>query len=252
MSVASPSIGLTVRSEVLGARPVDVAEAEYSEAVTSVGGLPFLLPTRPSDELLGYLDRIDGLVLTGGGDVDPESYGADPSPVVGGVEPFRDEAEIELVRAALTRRLPVLGICRGCQVMNVALGGTLIQHLPEVSELPHFVPESRESGQHGVRLDPGSRLAAAVGADELLVNSVHHQAVRNLAPGVRAAAWAPDGIVEAIEVDDAPWIGVQWHPENLQRASRQRALFAWLISEARGDGWGRSAKELKIVPGSLK
>jgi putative glutamine amidotransferase len=252
MKSLSPMVGLTARRELVGARPADVVDAEYSEAIISAGGLPFLLPEGPADEMLKYLDCLDGLVLTGGGDVDPGSYGMAASPLVGGVDRTRDVAETALVQDALTRRIPVLGICRGCQLMNVAMGGTLIQHLPDVSDLSHLVPDSRESGEHNVRLEPGSRLAAVLGAKDLMVNSVHHQAVKDLAPGVRATAWATDGVVEAIELDDAPWIGVQWHPENLQRSGRHRALFTWLVTAARGrHGLERKATAPGTAPISM-
>lgn len=228
----APTIGLTARREIIQTRPADALEVDYSAAVIAAGGVPFIVPLTSSDEQ-NHLNGVDALVLTGGGDIDPARYGSIPSPFVGGIDPHRDAVEILLVRTALSRRIPVLGICRGCQLLNVALGGTLIQHLPDVTALSHLVPAFREDDVHTVWVEAGSHLAAAVGGGELAVNSVHHQAVGALAPGLRAVAWAPDGIVEAIESMDGLCVGIQWHPENLQQAPRHRALFNWLVIQAR-------------------
>ena len=246
MNDVMPSIGLTGRREHVRDRTVHVVDTDYAEAVVEAGGLPVLVPPITPEQMPAYLDRLDGLVVTGGGDVDPAQYGAAPSPLVGGVDPVRDAAELALLHAAIERRMPVLGICRGCQVMNVALGGTLIVHLPDVTDLPHLVPEARHEAVHEVWPVAGSQLADAIGEEVLPVNSIHHQAVWDLAPGVRPVAWAADGVVEAIETEGAPAFGVQWHPENLQRYPRQRALFEWLIDAA-----SRCGLEQRSGAGSL-
>jgi putative glutamine amidotransferase len=174
---------------------------------------------------------VEGLLLTGGGDVDPRHYGQTPLAEVGGVDADRDSWEIGLVRQALGRALPVLGICRGCQVLNVARGGTLLQHLPNRSVQPHLVVE-RDRVAHSVQIESGSQLSAVEGCDSMGVNSVHHQAVDSVGQDLRAVAWAEDGIVEAVEHLYAPAIGVQWHPENLLGLDSHMAVFRWLVDQA--------------------
>jgi putative glutamine amidotransferase len=168
------------------------------------------------------LDGVAGLVLTGGEDVGPERYGAAPHPRLGDVDRDRDAAELALIAAARARRLPVLAICRGIQILNVAYGGTLYQDLG--SEHPSSIAHEGDATRHAVRVEHGSLLARTLGAGSAQVNSRHHQAIRDLAPGLKAVAWAEDGVIEAVEASEpgATWtVAVQWHPEDLN----ERALF---------------------------
>ena len=206
---------------------------EYLDAVHRAGGIPILFPP-VGDHARERLDRVDALVLPGGGDIDPVLYGETPHEATYGVNPARDAVEISLVRAALEREIPLLLICRGMQVLNVALGGTLHQHVPEAfgEAVLHRAPE-RQAVPHTVRIEPGTRLAAILDPHEIEVVSFHHQAVRNLAPGLKASAYAPDGLLEACEVPGRWAIAVQWHPELSAEHDRiQRRLFEALVEEA--------------------
>jgi putative glutamine amidotransferase len=196
--------------------------------------MPFVLPVLDPEEAEEAVSYLDGLLLSGGGDLDPAWYGGLPSPEVKGVDAARDAWELALVRAALARGIPVLAICRGAQVVNVAAGGTLVQHLPDVTELPHCLREQGATTVHGVRVQDGSLLRAAVGLDLLGVNSLHHQAVGVVGAGLLATGWADDGTVEAVEgLDGQRVLGVQWHPELLAREPGHPELFRWLVDEAR-------------------
>lgn len=165
---------------------------------------------------------MDGLLLTGGEDVEPSLYGQDRSPKCGASNPRRDLTEIALIQAARQMRKPILAICRGPQVLNVALGGTLIQDIPD--EAPgaaeHNAKDKRASRVHDVIIEKGSRMEAAIGETLIAVNSLHHQSVKTVAPGLRVTARSPDGIVEGIESDEPDWwvLAVQWHPEEMNGA----------------------------------
>jgi putative glutamine amidotransferase len=178
------------------------------------------------------LDGMAGLILTGGEDVDPAHFGSAPHPALGAVNAARDAFELALVRAAQKRRLPTLAICRGVQVANVALGGTLVQDIPSErpEALPHDGPGARGERVHTVQLRVGSRLATALGGTDATINSMHHQSVARVADGLVAVAHAPDGVVEGLEWAGDDWwmTGVQWHPEELTDTpeSWDRALFA--------------------------
>lgn len=226
---SAPLIGVSVGRLPSGNRVIDGADRDYSRAVQAAGGAPVLLPTGSGTEARTVMHRVDGLVLSGGGDVDPRSYGAEPSPATGGVDPDRDAAEFAMLQAALERSIPVLGVCRGCQVVNVALGGTLHQHLPDLTSTEHLRREPRDWISHTVAVEAGSRLQKVLGRDEIEVNSIHHQAVDRLARPLRAVACAPDGVVEAIEDPDRDLLAVQWHPESLVPAQPHLALFEWLV-----------------------
>jgi len=214
--------------------------AAYVEAVRDAGGVPLLLPPgEPHPERV--LEVVDGLVLAGGGDIDPAYYGGRPHPTLYLVDPERDQFELRLAREAVQSQVPVLGICRGSQVLNVAWGGDLVPHLPEGEDAPvrHRLPP-RVPTDHPVRVEPTSRLASVLGQTEVQVRSWHHQAVRRVAPGWRAVAWAPDGTVEAVECVGHPWaVGVQWHPELSQDILPHRRLFQALV---------RAAQELRGQP----
>jgi putative glutamine amidotransferase len=214
--------------------PAILLPRRYCDMVAAAGGLPVLLP--PMDGVAGVLPRLDGLVLSGGGDVDPARYGAARDEACGPANPARDEAELELCRQALAARLPLLGICRGLQVINVALGGTLHQHLPDLLGHDGHSPEVSGYGTHKVSVAPGSLLSAVLGRTEAAVPTHHHQAIDRLGAGLIATAWTDDGVIEAAEFQQssegsptAPlMLAVQWHPE----AGDDPSLFTGLIAAA--------------------
>ncbi|MBW3601756.1 MAG: gamma-glutamyl-gamma-aminobutyrate hydrolase family protein [Actinobacteria bacterium] len=236
--MARPRIGITTTptlhfSSNLGIdRPVDLLDRAYVDAVTLAGGLALLLPTVSPDLAAALVATLDGLVLSGGGDVDPACYGAERQPETAGVREDRDVFELACVREARAVGLPTLCVCRGAQVLNVSCGGTLVQHLTDPT---HKDVVSWHAGSHAVRVQEGTRLAQVLGARELAVNSLHHQAVEQLGDGLRASAFDPAGLVEAIEpVADEPLIGVQWHPEMMADDGASGALFSWLVELAGG------------------
>ncbi len=191
----------------------------YPEALVAGGGMPFIIPASTDEDLLNdYLDMACGLFLPGGIDVDPLLFGQGPNVNIGRVDPLLDLYQIFLTRLARKRKMPILGVCRGIQLINVAFGGTLIQHIPDMpSTFSHRQTMNGRWPSHTVRAEDGSLIAEIYGS-EFLVNSFHHQAVDSIAPGFRATARSSDGIVEAIESmeRDSEWIiGVQWHPERM-------------------------------------
>lgn len=212
----------------------------YLTAVQQAGGVPVLLPPYLEPRAFDALwDQLDGLVLTGGGDVDPARFGEAPHPELSGVSRACDELEIELVERALHQGLPLLAICRGLQVLNVALGGSLHQHVPDVfgTAIAHHQREPRPEATHDVKLRAADgSLAPVLGTLELRVNSFHHQAVSRLGRGLREVARAPDGAVEALELPGARGLvlAVQWHPEEMVASDEpSRRLFAALVDAAR-------------------
>jgi putative glutamine amidotransferase len=216
-----PLIGVTLDSEQPGGYskyPWYALRQNYADAIIAAGGLPVALPHH-ADLAGAYLDRIQGLVVTGGAfDVDPALYGEGQRHATVTLKENRTEAELSLVQAALGRNMPVLGICGGQQLLAVALGGSLIQHIPD--SIPHALEHEQrnprhESG-HAVAVTPGTMLHRIVGTTTMAVNSAHHQAVRSLGPHAVVNAVAPDGVIEGVE--DARYrfaLGVQWHPEYL-------------------------------------
>jgi putative glutamine amidotransferase len=209
---------------------------QYVHSVRRAGALVWLIP--PGEpHLEELLARLDGLVLTGGGDVDPEHYGGAHHAMLYGIHRERDETEITLARAAHARGLPTLGICRGCQVINVAFGGSLIEHLPdEVGEdIAHRGAGPGTSSLHPVGLERGSRVAAIIGELRANTSSSHHQALRRVADGLKVSARAADGTVEAVERGDHPfYLAVQWHPEETAaKDPGQQRLFDALAAAAR-------------------
>ncbi len=205
----------------------------YVRRVEEAGGLPVALPTSAPESARAYLGMVDGIVLIGGADVDPSLYDAPRHPRLEEVDLDRDRFEIALVQAAAGAGVPTLGVCRGIQVMNVALGGTLHQDIP--SALPGAVPHRVLSYEHAhpVRLAEGSLLHGIVGTASVDVNSSHHQAIDGCAKSLRVVATAPDGVVEAAEAPGHPFLlGVQWHPERLPSDPATRRLFSALVAAA--------------------
>lgn len=198
----------------------------YPDAIRRAGVLPVVIPPMDEAAIEPLLDGLCGLCLSGGPDLQPSAYGAEPHPELGPTEPHLDVFEIALVRAAEAREMPVLAICRGLQVLNVARGGTLIQDLPSErpSAIDHRQARSGATPTHDVTLDD-SLTARCLGAREASVNSFHHQAVDRLGRGLCAVGWAPDGVVEAIEATDRDFtVGVQWHAESMVRSPEQARL----------------------------
>jgi putative glutamine amidotransferase len=225
-----PVIGVTACSKL----------DDYVASVEQAGGRARVIDVSSSPRAL--VGELDGLLLTGGGDVDPVLYGAAARhPSVGDAEPGRDEFEIDLARRALDARLPTLAICRGAQVLNVAAGGTLVQDIPSALEQPleHSIQQPKDYVAHDVSVTPGSRLEAALGpaADGshlCRVNSRHHQSIDDLGQSLVVTARSADGVVEAIEAPDAPFcVGVQWHPENFWQSGEFAPLFSAFVEAAR-------------------
>jgi putative glutamine amidotransferase len=197
----------------------------YIEEIRKVGGIPWMIPLIPHDPetLHEIIDRLDGVFITGGVDVDPSHYGEPKTPLCGATDPDRDHVEIGLLKHALARNLPVLAVCRGLQILNVACGGSLYQdvtaQVPAALKHDHFpTPEhpSRKFLAHDVIVKPDSRLGQILGDTRVPVNSMHHQAIKNLAPSLVATAYAPDGIIEGVEGTAGQYlVAVQWHPEEL-------------------------------------
>jgi gamma-glutamyl-gamma-aminobutyrate hydrolase PuuD len=228
--VSRPVVGITTYAE--RARwgvwdcPAVLVPADYVRQVSAAGAVPVLLPPVTGDAEV--LDRLDGLVLAGGADVDPARYGAARSPATGPAQPHRDDAELALLAAAVERDLPVLAVCRGLQLLAVLRGGSLVQHLPDVVGSTAHGPRPGTYGDVRVRVAPGSRLAALVG-EEARWACHHHQAVAGPGDGVIPVAWAPDGTVEGAELAGARFVvGVQGHPE----VGDDRRLFRGLVEAA--------------------
>lgn len=223
-----PLVGITGRrktASVLGApggfadAPLDIYFAEYATSVLGAGGTPVFLPL--DTDLADLMGRLDAVLLAGGEDVDPANYGASPAPQLSVIDPNRDAFELELVRSAIAADVPVLGICRGQQLLNVALGGTLLQHVDG-----HSQNEQRAERTHDVTVVEGTRHAGLYGASTR-VNSFHHQTVDRLGDGVVVAARDDAGLVEAIDVPGARALAVQWHPETFGGDP----VFTWLVEE---------------------
>jgi putative glutamine amidotransferase len=242
-----PLIGLP--AQTLEAIPGQVPRAwvigqQYVRALAAAGALPWPLPLLIEDEatLRAIYDRLDGVFLAGGADVDPGHYDEARADGCGEADPPRDRTELLLARWAVAEGKPLFGVCRGCQLINVACGGSLYQDLPSQCASPlrhdHFSKDmvhDRDRRTHHVRVEPGTLLARLLGRAEVEVNSMHHQGVRRLAPGLRATAFAPDGLVEGFEGASPFLLGVQWHPEELVETDEaSRRLFAGFVEASRG------------------
>ncbi len=209
---------------------------KYLAAIDSAGGVPAVVPPLSRDALDSLLSRVAGVCLSGGPDLDPQSYGEPKHVRTGPTESRLDEFELELARAADARHLPILAICRGLQVLNVARGGTLHQHLPDVvgRRINHRQQEPSGRLTHWVALEPSSRVSQVLARRRAKVNSFHHQAVARLGDGLRVTGRASDGTVESVEAVDRDFvIGVQWHAECLTTRSEHAALFRELVNAAR-------------------
>lgn len=226
-SRSRPTIGISAYSEVarwgLWDMQACLLPRNYAEQVVAAGGVPVLLPPVPGIE--AAVSRLDGLIISGGPDIEPRRYGAQAGPMTTIVRPQRDETEIALFGAALAAGQPVLGICRGVQLMNVALGGTLIQHLPDEVGHDGHSPTPGTMAEHKVTVGAqGSRLAGILGEGAHMVPTHHHQGIGRLGRGLVATAWAEDGTVEALELEGQFAVGVQWHPETSDDLRLLRAL----------------------------
>jgi gamma-glutamyl-gamma-aminobutyrate hydrolase PuuD len=192
-----------------------------------------VLPVLDGSDADEVLSGLEGLLLSGGGDVVASYYGADPGEVEYSVDGARDVWELALVTRARVARMPILGICRGAQLLNVASGGTLVQHLPTITEISHRELERDLELIHEIRVDPASMLSTITGQEAFRVNSLHHQAVAQPGSGLRPVAWAPDGVIEAVESSEGrAELGVQWHPELLTDEPVHHAIFSWLVQAA--------------------
>jgi putative glutamine amidotransferase len=217
-------------ARVKGQSCVSVAEA-YTNALVDAGLIPLVLPPIEAAVAVAALAGVAGLVLTGGEDIDSRWFNESLHPAAGPTHVARDQYEIALSRAAHDKRIPTLALCRGAQIVNVALGGSLLQDIPSQRPSVRHPASSRPSERvHVVELEPDSRLCALVGEARITANSLHHQAIDRVGAGIRVVGWSPDGIVEGIESTDRDWwmVGVQWHPEELTKTREDwdRRLFA--------------------------
>jgi putative glutamine amidotransferase len=213
----------------------------YMRAVEAAGGIPLVIPPLEIEAIEPLLDRVDGICLSGGPDIDPANYGAEPHPELGPTEPPLDRFELAVARTADARGVPILAICRGTQALNVARGGTLHQHLPDLSEeIGHRQRNPADQPSHAIEIEPGSRLSRALGDGApvdgaLEVNSFHHQAIDRIGDRLAIVARAADGTIEAVEDSERPFlVGVQWHAETMVERPYEAALFRSFVDACRG------------------
>lgn len=239
--MATPIIGVTMtRMMSVYGYPLHIITEAYIRAITNAGACPVLIPlSQPIKNLETIFAKLDGILFTGGGDVHPNQYQSAPHPLVDEVDIERDQIEIFLVKEAINKNLPFLGICRGIQVINVALGGTLYEDLldqrPESLRHSYFPEMPRQYLAHEIRIESQSQLAQILGCSTAQVNSLHHQGIRLLAPGLYPSAYAPDGLVEACEYPGQRFgLAVQWHPEWLPTEASMPSLFEHFVAAAKG------------------
>ncbi len=233
-----PLIGITTnQSRTPYGQPTVILMQSYINAVMQAGGVPVLIPSLiAEDGWDAVYSRLDGILFSGGGDIGLEYSPGEPHPRIDDIDLARDSIELKMVRAAASDGKPFLGICRGCQVMNVALGGTLYTHIPD--QLPNALDHSYPGNMrtmlvHDVKIEEGTQMAEIFGEPILKVNSLHHQGLKEIAPSLRIAGHAPDGLVEAVELSDHPFgIAVQWHPEWLTDQASMRNLFKSFVETA--------------------
>lgn len=218
------SIPRSIETTLPGLMDNATINQRFGALIAEAGGIPVASDAWSDAELLA--ERVDAVVFNGGSDLAPSSYGAEPHPATDEPDLPRDRFELDLARAAIDRQLPILGVCRGMQVLNVALGGSLFQHLPEITDLQHYVVAPYDRPVHEIRIAADSTLASELGRTEASVNSVHHQAIDRLGEGLRATAWASDGTIEGVEDELGLLSGVQWHPEFMRTGrAEQVAVF---------------------------
>lgn len=232
--MARPRIGITIDTHD---KPDQYeSPTTYATAVAKAGGLPFLLPYKTDLSLVPqYVDALDGILFAGGNDLDPALYGETYHPKAVPIDPDRQRFELALLEEVERRRMPVLGICLGSQLMNLYRGGSLVQFLPEIDRNPPLEHRKIDGvmQRHDVRVNPESWVAQATGKTEIYANSSHKQAVKNVGRGLRTIGTAPDGVIEGIEDPTFPlFLGVQWHPERLHDEPDHLALFRLLVEKA--------------------
>lgn len=231
-TTTSRIVAVTASTKVVNGSSKVTVNRPYTDAVLAAGLIPLVVPPMSEEGAVAILDSVSGLVLTGGEDVDPAYFGAERHPATGPANDLRDRIELALAKEAAARRMPTLAICRGVQVLNVALGGTLVQDIPSEVEtaIQHDAKSERSTRVHAVDIDAGSRLAGILGARQITTNSFHHQSVDRLGTGLSTVAKSEDGVVEAVECADRAWwaLGIQWHPEELTGTAEDwdRKLFA--------------------------
>jgi len=233
-----PLIGITTyQSTNVNGHPTVVLMQSYINAVRQAGGVPVLIPSMIAEDGWDALySRLDGILFSGGGDIALEHFPGEPHPRIDDVDPERDTIELKILRTAVKDGRPFLGICRGCQLVNVGLGGTLYTHIPD--QLPNALDHSYPGNMrtvlvHKVKLEEGTRIADVLGEPIVNVNSLHHQGLKDIAPSLRVAGHASDGLVEAVELPDHPFgIAVQWHPEWLTDQPSTRNLFRKFVEAA--------------------
>lgn len=233
-----PLIGITTnQSTNAHGQPTLMLMQSYVNAVMQAGGVPVLIPSLIADD--GWdaaYSRLDGILFSGGGDISLDFFSGDPHPRIDNVDLQRDSVELKFIQAAVSDGKPFLGICRGCQMVNVALGGTLYTHIPDQfpNALDHDYPGNRRTVLvHEVKIEEGTRIAEIYGEPIIKVNSLHHQGLKDIAPVLRVAGHSPDGLVEAIELPDHPFgVAVQWHPEWLTDQESTRNLFRKFVEKS--------------------
>ncbi|KAF0109440.1 MAG: putative glutamine amidotransferase [Chloroflexi bacterium] len=235
--MSQPIIAITVSQIHPNGINLNSLSSAYVNSVKKAGGLPLMIPNEfPLEEIIALCGRVDGVLFSGGEDVDIKLFDGEPHPEIGDPSEERDRLEIALVKEALANHLPILGICRGVQVINVALGGTLYTHIPAQfnTATEHSTPESKGKNffAHEVNIAPDTKLARIIAKTTILVNSFHHQAIKDLAPGLMVTASSTDGLIEAVEIPGDPFtlIGVQWHPEGIQEKEEQQKLFRAFVT----------------------
>jgi len=239
--MTSPLIGITTYRQINKNNfPINALAESYTQAISMVGGIPVLIPLGlPQNQLESMVYYLDGILFSGGGDIDPEIFKGEFHQKVEGVDPNRDRTEIKLFLDSIEKGIPFLGICRGIQTINVALGGTLYTHIPaqypgEIHH-PYIQGNPRDYLAHLVDIHPNTLLVEILGQASIQVNSMHHQGIRDLAPDLIETAHAPDGLIEAVELPNYPFgIAVQWHPECLTTHAPMKTLFNAFVKAASG------------------
>lgn len=244
-------IGSDVRSPE-GKRESAFTYLTYVESLRRAGAVPVLIPPQP-ENAADIVEELDGILLAGGDDCDPQVYGETPHPTVEPMDPRRQSNDLTLARAARQRGIPTLGICLGLQVMNVAAGGTLMQDIDSAmeTEIEHASkPEDR--ARHDIIVEKGTRLSDIIGERELNVNSSHHQAIKSVGSGLRITALAPDGVVEGLEDPRHPfYVGVQWHPEDMRGEDSASSIFRAFVDAARKYAEARKQSSTDLSPAGI-